>query len=394
MSLLVLGEPDLERLFPAYLSTSADGEILAVGPSLLAQLGRCVRGAAFDDVFKVERPLRVKGFAGAVRCGKQLILHTSDGAVRLQGVALERSDRVIFALGHALRLEDGAPRLSHADFSLADSSADAYLAAIVNNRFAEEARLLAHELEKARGAAEAANKAKSAFLANVSHELRTPLNAIIGYSELLRDGAGDEGRAHDITDLNQIICAAKGLDTLITEVLDYTRLEERRSAIEAEPFNVAGLLDGLAEDVRAIVEANDNRLIVSPVNLPNCIGDEDKFYRCLRHLIGNAGRFTRHGEIHVEAHLDFVSGGPWLVFEVSDTGVGMNEEALENLAQALARGPSVQDARGDARLGLTLTQRIAETLGGELLIESEPGRGAIFTLRAPVRIEPMLARVG
>jgi signal transduction histidine kinase len=219
---LFLNAIDLDVLFPARIEATREGRIIRLGASLERLVGAHHLGVDVLDMFVVERPARVKCFADVLAKSAHVVLRARGApAVRLQGKAHVAGDLVYFLVGHTLDLASASETLlTHEDFSPADGSSEAFLAAAVQAQFATDARRLAHELEHARKAAETANNAKSAFLANVTHELRTPLNAIIGYSELMREDAVEDGR--DASDHDHVLTAAKGLLGMINDVLDYT----------------------------------------------------------------------------------------------------------------------------------------------------------------------------
>ncbi|WP_135209882.1 sensor histidine kinase [Vitreimonas flagellata] len=377
---LLLSDMDLDRLYPARLETWPDGRIIAIGPSLKKFLGSDTIGAPLLDVFAVERPKRIRGFDDLLARGVPVILRLrADDRVHLQGTARVDGGVVHLLLGHTLNLSaaPGASVLTHRDFSPADCSSDAFLAAAVHAQFAQDARRIAHELERARRCAEAANSAKSAFMANVTHELRTPLNAVIGYSELMRDAAADEGRDDDVQDHEQVLGAARGLLSLINDVLDYSRLGAQRLDLDVEPFDIRLMMTALCEEMRPLAAANGNTISFACADdVPVCHGDAAVIERCLRQLVSNAVKFTVRGEVKLHAGIE----GDVLVVNVEDTGAGIAEEALGDLFTAFRKPHS---EGGGAGLGLALTQRLAESLAGEVIASSTLGAGSTFTLRLP-----------
>jgi signal transduction histidine kinase len=377
---LLLSDFDLDRLYPARIEAWPDGRITNLGPSLRKLTGGEAIGALLLDIFSVERPKRIRSFDDMLARGGQLILSLrADARVRVQGVARVDGGVVHLLMGHTLDLgvSPGGSALTHRDFSPADCSSDAFLAATVHAQFAEDARLVAHELERARRCAEAASVAKSAFMANITHELRTPLNAVIGYSELMRDSAVDEGRANDVVDHEQVLAAARGLLSLINDVLDYSRLGAQRVDLDVEPFDMRLMLASLCAEMQPLAAANGNAIsAVCAPDLPICHGDSAVIERCLRHLVSNAAKFTMRGEIKIRAAAD----GDALVVAVEDTGVGIAQDALGDLFAAFKKP---DNDGGGAGLGLALTHRLAESLGGEVMASSTLGAGSTFTLRLP-----------
>jgi signal transduction histidine kinase len=179
-----------------------------------------------------------------------------------------------------------------------------------------------------------ANRAKSTFLANMSHELRTPLNAIIGYSELIEEECGDTGQEAIIPDLKKIQASGKHLLTLINDILDLSKIEAGKSELLVETVNVASLVEEVIEVVRPLVEKNGN---VLSIDCPDTIGstqtDLTKLRQILLNLLSNASKFTENGTIGLSAAHEIIEDSTWLVFRISDTGIGMTPEQMAKLFQ-------------------------------------------------------------
>lgn len=240
-------------------------------------------------------------------------------------------------------------------------------------------------LAHARHAAESANLAKSQFLANMSHELRTPLNAIIGYAEMLQEDAEDAGDKAAIQDLNRILTAAKHLLSLINEILDLSKIEAGRMEAVAASFDPVEMLDDLIETVRPLAEQNGNtiQLIgVPPEGLANT--DAMKVRQCVLNLLSNACKFTRGGRIDVGFERREHNGVEQIFVFVRDTGIGMSSEHLSRLFQPFVQAdPSITQQYGGTGLGLTITRRLAQLLGGDVQVRSALGQGSTFTLHVP-----------
>jgi signal transduction histidine kinase len=244
-----------------------------------------------------------------------------------------------------------------------------------------------NQLAKAKEEAEAASVAKSQFLANMSHELKTPLNAIIGYSEMLIEDP-DADEASRRADLEKIRLSGQHLLGLINEVLELARLESGKSNVSLEEIDVATLAQEAAVGLQAVAQKNKNVMEVScQRNLAPMLTDAVKLRQILMNLLGNALKFTEGGRVRLEVRT--TEDDTALTFRVSDTGMGMSETQIVRLFQPFTQGDgSATRKHGGAALGLTLTKRYCEMLGGPLAVESKPQAGTIFTVTLPLAEQP------
>src|SRR5207302_3943015 len=186
-----------------------------------------------------------------------------------------------------------------------------------------------HELQEARIAAEQANQAKSNFLSFMSHELRTPLTAIIGFSEMLVSEIEPEGRREWVEDLRRVHDSGKYLLELINDILDISKIEAGKMEVHLETFDVGVLLRDLNDVMKPLVERKRNQLVIEfPKEIGAMQADRIKVRQCLLNLLSNASKFSEQGLITLAASRVARNGSDWLIFRVSDTGIGMTAEQV------------------------------------------------------------------
>ncbi|MBE9076282.1 hypothetical protein IQ241_03050 [Romeria aff. gracilis LEGE 07310] len=243
-----------------------------------------------------------------------------------------------------------------------------------------ERQLMARSLQAARAEAEAANRAKTAFLASISHELRTPLNAIIGFTQLLEGGTNLFPQQRQ--QLGIIHRSGSQLSSLVNGVLEMTRLEAGQAVLEPRPFDLYRLLQRLYE--KFYLRASEKRLPLQfcpAPDLPQYLeGDEEKLQQVLIQLIGNAIKFTQTGGIWVNigATLQAKAPGYTLRFEVQDTGPGIPTAEHQSIFQPFAQTTNGLQLGGTG-LGLAMSRQYVQLMGGSLEVASEPGAGACFS---------------
>jgi signal transduction histidine kinase len=244
------------------------------------------------------------------------------------------------------------------------------------------------ELREARDVAERANQAKSNFLSFMSHELRTPLTTINGFSEMLMTEVESEKHAAWADDLRRINDSGRYLLELINDILDISKIEAGKMEVHVERFEVAKLLREAAEAVRPLVAARRNQLEVRcPESLGWMESDLMKVRQCLLNLLSNACKFTENGRITLSASRGNTESGTWLVFEVSDTGIGITPEQKAKLFRPFTQGDNSTARRyGGTGLGLALTKQFCMMMGGDISVQSEPDRGSAFRLELPEKL--------
>jgi signal transduction histidine kinase/DNA-binding response OmpR family regulator len=241
------------------------------------------------------------------------------------------------------------------------------------------------EVALARDAAMEANRAKSTFLANMSHELRTPLNAILGYSEMLQEEAQDAGQGDLVPDLQKIHSSGRYLLELINGVLDLSKIESGKMEIYLERFDVAELVRGVEGTIQPLVRKNGNTLEVSGLEgLGSMRSDVTKVRQVLFNLLSNASKFTKEGVIRLDARRESGTSGDRLSFTVSDTGIGMTPVQLARVFEEFTQADtSTTREYGGTGLGLPISKKFCEMLGGTLEASSEAERGSRFGATLP-----------
>jgi ammonium transporter len=271
------------------------------------------------------------------------------------------------------------PVLDSAGRAVAVAGIDIDITAQKRNE-AELAELL-RRVEMARDAAMEAGSAKSRFLANISHELRTPLNAIIGFTRLVSRNAGALPEKQ-VDNLSKILVSAQHLLTLIDEILDLSRVEAGEVSLDLAEVQVGDVMREVADSLEPLVDSPRVRLgVEAGHNLPTVVSDRDKIKQILLNLVSNAIKYTDRGSIAVRAE----AHDGRLRVAVADTGVGIPGDELGKVFDEFHRADSAGARRRTGTgLGLTISRRLARTLGGDIAVESRMGVGSTFTLDLPL----------
>ncbi|MEO7368951.1 MAG: response regulator [Gemmatimonadaceae bacterium] len=369
---------------------------------------RAIETYAQDIVDTVREPLLILDKTLRVQSGNRAFYHT------FLVSAEETENRLIYELGNgqwdipALRtlLEDIVPTSSvFNDFELEhDFPTLGRRVMLLNARKLQaghhgellvlamedvtERRRAEEEVAKAKEASEIANRTKSLFLANMSHELRTPLNAIVGYSEMLQEEAVEQNLQSFDSDLGKINASGRHLLALINDILDLSKIEAGKMELYLESFDLNALIDDVASTIQPMVVNNANTLhIQRPADLGRMLADQVKVRQALYNLLSNAAKFTHEGTITLTAERQHMDSSEWIVFRVADTGIGLAAEKIVRLFQDFTQADASTTRKfGGTGLGLALTRRFCQMMGGDVTVHSLPGEGSTFTIKLPADV--------
>jgi signal transduction histidine kinase len=263
---------------------------------------------------------------------------------------------------------------------LVETFADQAVIAIENVRLFDEIQ------DKSRQLAEASQH-KSQFLANMSHELRTPLNAIIGVTEMLREDA--EPLKQDLEPFDRVLGAGRHLLALINDILDLSKIEAGRMELHLEDFALAPLIESVVKTVEPLTVRNTNKITArcDPA-IGTLRADQMRLRQALLNLMSNANKFTERGTIAIEASYDKENDREWISIAVVDTGIGMTAAQMSKLFQEFSQADASTTRKyGGTGLGLVISKRFCQMMGGDITVASEPGRGSSFTIRLPRTVE-------
>jgi len=252
------------------------------------------------------------------------------------------------------------------------------------------------QLEQARDEALEATRAKSSFLANMSHELRTPMNAIIGYTEMLLEG-GDELEQEDYSnDLSKILAAGRNLLGLINDILDISKIEAGKMDLYIEAFDLPILINEVLTTSRPLIDKNSNTLEVTIADdLETMKADVTKLRQVLLNLLSNAAKFSHNSKITLqisktlpqEVSSSFILPPSSFIFRVTDSGIGMTPEQVNNLFQVFTQADASTTRKyGGTGLGLAISKKFCQLMGGDITVESTPGVGSTFTVILPEEV--------
>ncbi len=241
------------------------------------------------------------------------------------------------------------------------------------------------EMETARDEAREASDQKTKFFANMSHELRTPLNAILGYGEMLYEDCEDLGYDDLLPDLKKITSSGSHLLSLINNILDLSKIEAGKMELFITSFEIENMVETIKNISEPLAAKNDNGFVV---HFDGAMGsmsqDETKLRQCLTNFLSNGFKFTKNGTVTLDVRARSVEGVEFIDFAVIDTGAGMSAEGVAKVFEEYTQAERSTSANhGGTGLGLPISKKFAEMMGGEVVLTSEEGVGSVFTLSVP-----------
>jgi PAS domain S-box-containing protein len=369
-----------ENAIEGIFQTSPDGRYLSANPALARIYGH----DSAEELVKAFTDIAGQLYVDPGRRAEFVrLLEGHDTLTDFESEVHRKDGRVVWISENARAVRDAGGALLYYEGSVED---------ITERKRAEE------ELRRARDAAEAANRAKSEFLAVMSHEIRTPMNAVIGMAGLLLDTAlAPEQReyAEIIRDSGDALLA------VINDILDFSKIDAGQMELEDQPFDLRDCVEGALELVaaRAAQKGLELACAVDPAVPAAITGDATRLRQILVNLVGNAIKFTDRGEVVVSVAAggppatDEATGGPpvatkevTLYFSVRDTGIGIPPERLDRLFRSFSQVDASTTRRyGGTGLGLAISKRLCELMGGTMGVESTPGKGSTFSFTIPAR---------
>jgi signal transduction histidine kinase len=308
----------------------------------------------------------------------QSLVHPDDLAqARQQGADLVRGQRSIYQVEHRVRTATGGWLWISSQAKVVERDAAGRATRVTGTNVD-----ITHRKE--------IERLKNEFIQTVSHELRTPLNAIIGVTEMLiEDARGLKRGEEELEPLERVLRAGRHLLALINDILDLSKIEAGKMELYFDSFPIAPLVEDVVKTIQPLAQKNGNQLIVDcSADIGTMHADETRVREALLNLVSNANKFTERGKVAISARRAEDDGGAAITLAVTDTGIGMTPELVGRLFQEFVQAEATTATRkyGGTGLGLVISRRFCQMMGGDITVESEVGRGSTFTIRLPAEV--------
>jgi signal transduction histidine kinase len=386
---ITLDQRALDRLYPFHIRVDRDLRVAATGRVLARLLPRCAQRPRLDEVFAFERPVGVDGFEALAAAQDQSVLMA---ARELSDLVLKGEILVLAGGAHAVLLtvpwfrrpgQLEALDLRVSDFAIGDATPDLVFMVETQSALLEDAKALTERLKAARDQALRASRTKSEFLANMSHELRTPLNAIIGFSEYMTVLGADSIPQRFLGYLGDIHTSGHFLLELVNDLLDLSRIEMGKLAIENSRFDLSAAIGDIMRSVEPQAAQAGVELEFAQAGQPLwCRGDERLLRQVLLNLVTNAVKFNRAGGSVALSLAPAACGGATIA--VADAGIGVDPAVIPALFEPFRQENShIARKYGGTGLGLAIVKQLVELHQGRIEMESQPGVGAAVRVLLP-----------
>jgi len=383
-----LNQEKLNKLFPAHLKIDRSGNIARLGPSLERHISLEPVGKPLNSIFRVKFPHKISS-SGKDKTMREIVLSGKGIAedVFLRGSVIKADGGYLMLLGHVPTEGKNikARELIFSDFAPTDSSIDLLFVSRFHKVLLEETRNMSQEVTKKKALAEAASIAKSQFLANMSHEIRTPMNGVLGMTQVMKN-MDMPPEQKDI--VNTILKSGEALMGILNDVLDISKIESGHLTLNPQNESVAEVISEAVDLHRASADQKGLSLTLDiSKTCPEWIYiDGLRLGQCLSNLVSNAIKFTDAGTVAIKVSSIARDQTYYFQIEVTDTGIGIPEDVQSKLFEPFTQADGSTTRRfGGSGLGLSIARKFARMMGGDIVVNSKPDRGATFTMSFDAR---------